>query len=34
MPPEYANTERVLRLNPKETLKEWLEEAAEKKEDF
>ena len=29
MPPDYTNTERALRLNPRETLKEWLEEAAE-----
>ena len=29
MPPEYENTERVLRLNEKENLTEWLEEAAE-----
>lgn len=29
MPPDYTNTERALRLNPQETLKEWLEEAAE-----
>ncbi|MDE7476428.1 MAG: DUF4303 domain-containing protein [Lachnospiraceae bacterium] len=34
MPPEYANTERVLRLNSKENLKEWLEEAAEMEDDF
>ena len=32
MPPEYTNTERVLRLNSRETLKEWLEEAAEMEE--
>ncbi|MBQ7776584.1 MAG: DUF4303 domain-containing protein [Lachnospiraceae bacterium] len=29
MPPDYTNTERALRLNPKEALEEWLEEAAE-----
>jgi hypothetical protein len=29
MPPSFANTERALRLNSKETLKEWLIEAAE-----
>lgn len=29
MPPDYGNTERALRLNPKEALKEWLEEIAE-----
>lgn len=29
MPPEYENTERVLRLNEKENLTEWIEEAAE-----
>ncbi|RKM55777.1 DUF4303 domain-containing protein [Butyrivibrio sp. X503] len=29
MPPDYTNTERALRLNPQEALKEWLEEAAE-----
>ncbi len=33
MPPEYTNTERVLRLNSRETLKEWLEEAAEPEEE-
>ena len=34
MPPDYTNTERVLRLNSRETLKEWLEEAAEPEEEF
>lgn len=29
MPPDYGNTERALRLNPKEALEEWLEEIAE-----
>lgn len=29
MPPDYGNTERALRLNPKEALQEWLEEIAE-----
>lgn len=29
MPPDYGNTERAIRLNPKEALKEWLEEIAE-----
>lgn len=29
MPPDYTNTQRALRLNPKEALSEWLEEAAE-----
>lgn len=29
MPPDYTNTERALRLNPKEALSEWLEEIAE-----
>ena len=33
MPPDYTNTERVLRLNSRETLKEWLEEAAEPEEE-
>ncbi len=33
MPPEYSNTERALRLNPMESLKEWLIEAAEEDED-
>ena len=33
MPPEYTNTERVLRLNSREKLKEWLEEAAEMEEE-
>jgi len=33
MSPEYTNTERVLRLNSRETLKEWLEEAAEMEEE-
>lgn len=29
MPPDYTNTERAFRLNPKEALKQWLEEMAE-----
>lgn len=29
MPPEYSNTERAKRLNPKDAIKEWLEEIAE-----
>lgn len=29
MPPDYTNTERALRLNPKEALQEWLDEIAE-----
>ena len=29
MPPDPTNTERALRLNPKEALAEWLKEAAE-----
>lgn len=29
MPPDFTNTERALRLNPKEALEEWLEEIAE-----
>ncbi len=29
MPPDFTNTERVLRLNPKEALNQWLEEIAE-----
>lgn len=29
MPPDYGNTERAIRLNPKEALKEWMEEIAE-----
>lgn len=29
MPPDYTNTERALRLNPREALNEWLEEIAE-----
>lgn len=29
MPPEYSNTERAIRLNPKEAIEEWLEEVAE-----
>ena len=33
VPPDYTNTERVLRLNSRETLKEWLEEAAESEEN-
>ena len=32
MPPDDTNTSRVLRLNAKENLKEWLEEAAEELE--
>lgn len=31
MPPDYTNTERALRLNSREALKEWLEEAAEER---
>ena len=31
-PPDYTNTERALRLNSRETLKEWLEEVAEPEE--
>lgn len=34
MPPDYTNTERVLRLNVGENLKEWLEEVAEPKEEL
>ncbi len=29
MPPDHTNVERALRLNPREALKEWMEEAAE-----
>lgn len=29
MPPDYTNTERGIRLNPKEALTEWLDEIAE-----
>lgn len=29
MPPEYSNTERAIRLNPREAIEEWLEEVAE-----
>ena len=29
MPPDYTNTERALRLNPREALTDWLEEIAE-----
>lgn len=29
MPPDYTNTERVIRLNPAGALKQWLDEAAE-----
>lgn len=29
MPPDFTNTERALRLNPKEALSQWLEEIAE-----
>ncbi len=29
MPPDYSNTERVKRLNPREAIVEWLKEAAE-----
>ena len=29
MPPDYSNTERAIRLNPKEAIEEWLEEVAE-----
>lgn len=29
MPPDYTNTERALRLNPRKALNEWLEEFAE-----
>ena len=31
-PPDYTNTERALRLNSRETLKEGLEEAAEEED--
>ncbi|MCM1184846.1 MAG: DUF4303 domain-containing protein [Roseburia sp.] len=34
MPPDYTNTERALKLNSGEVLKEWLEEAAEPDDDF
>ncbi len=33
MPPEYSNTERALRLNPMESLKEWLIEATEDEDE-
>lgn len=29
MPPDFTNTERAIRLNPREALSEWLEEIAE-----
>ena len=29
MPPDYTNTDRALRLNEKEDIRDWLEEAAE-----
>mgnify|MGYP005754951161 CR=1 FL=1 len=29
MPPDYTNTERAIRLNPKDALKQWLDEMAE-----
>ena len=29
MPPDYANTERAIRLNPEAALTEWMDEAAE-----
>lgn len=29
VPPDYTNTERAIRLNPPEALKDWLNEAAE-----
>ena len=29
MPPDFTNTERALRLNPREALNEWLNEIAE-----
>lgn len=29
MPPDFTNTERALRLNPREALNEWLEDIAE-----
>lgn len=29
MPPDFTNTKRALRLNPREALNEWLEEIAE-----
>ena len=33
MPPDYTNTERALRLNPSESLTEWLATAAEEPDD-
>ncbi len=33
MPPDYSNTLRALRLNPREALNEWLEEIAEEEPD-
>jgi hypothetical protein len=30
MPPDFTNTERALRLNPEESLKDWLAECAER----
>lgn len=33
MPPDYSNTERAIRLNPKDALVSWLEEAAEEDEE-
>lgn len=33
MPPDYSNTERAKRLNPKKALNEWLEEIAEEEEE-
>jgi HD-like signal output (HDOD) protein len=32
MPPDHTNTERALRLNPREALTEWLNDAAEKQD--
>ena len=32
-PPDYSNTERAMRLNPPEAIREWLVEAAEDEED-
>ena len=34
MPPDYSNTERAYRLNPKKALRHWLDEAAEEKDDI
>ena len=34
MPPDYSNTERAYRLNPKKALKSWLDEAAEEKDEI